>query len=287
MYNKKSDIEIATAADENYAPYLSVMLTSVLDNSPLDRKVHFSIISDGLSAETKESIEWLVAQTSNQASVEFLSVDKTTYADVLVSDHITKTAYLRISLPQLLAKMHGEKVLYLDADILCLTDISELYDQPLNGRTIGAVIDPGQIHALARLGVVSENYYFNSGVMLINCSLWNEQEITKKTIDYLTMHGDKIIYHDQDALNAVLYEKWWHLHPRWNVQTSLITNKFPAPDKMYRKWYEECNEFPALIHFTGHDKPWNTRTNHPFAKQYLNQLDQNKTLMKVGARHVG
>lgn len=287
MCNKKSDIEIATATDENYAPYLSVMLTSVLDNSPLDRKVHFSIISDGLSAETKTSIKEVIARTSNQATVQFLAVDKQTYAHVLVSDHITQTAYFRISLPQLLAKRGCEKVLYLDADILCLTDISELYDQPLNGRTIGAVIDPGQIHALSRLAVVSENYYFNSGVMLINCSLWNEQEITRKTMDYLVTHKDKIIYHDQDALNAVLYEKWWHLHPRWNVQTSLITNKFPAPDKMYRKWYEECNKFPAIIHFTGHDKPWNTLSDHPFTKQYLKQLEQNEALMKVGVSDAG
>ena len=43
-----------------------------------------------------------------------------------------------------------------------------------------------------------------------------------KTIQYLEENGDRIVYHDQDALNAVLYEDWLALEPRWNMQTSLV-----------------------------------------------------------------
>lgn len=71
-------------------------------------------------------------------------------------------------------------MLYLDSDILVLDDIVHLYDQPLNGKTIGAVIDPGQTKALKRLGIESDAYYFNSGVMVIDIDRWNEKMITEK-----------------------------------------------------------------------------------------------------------
>ena len=98
-----------------------------------------------------------------------------------MSDHITTTAYLRISLPSLLQKYSYKKVLYLDADTLVLDDIVQLYDTPLVNQTIGAVIDPGQAYALKRLGIHSSDYYFNSGVMIIDIDRWNEKAITRKT----------------------------------------------------------------------------------------------------------
>lgn len=59
---------------------------------------------------------------------------------------------------------------------------------------------------------------------MIDIDRWNEKAITQKTIQYLEENGDRIIYHDQDALNAVLYEDWLALEPRWNMQTSLVFN---------------------------------------------------------------
>ena len=37
------------------------------------------------------------------------------------------------------------------------------------------------------------------------------------------------VFHDQDALNAILYDQWLELHPRWNAQTHIILKeKTPA-----------------------------------------------------------
>ena len=77
-------------------------------------------------------------------------------------------------------KYSYKKVLYLDADTLVLDDIVQLYDTPLVNQTIGAVIDPGQAYALKRLGIHSSDYYFNSGVMIIDIDRWNEKAITQK-----------------------------------------------------------------------------------------------------------
>lgn len=64
--------------------------------------------------------------------------------------------------------------------MLVLDDIVKLYDEPLNGKTIGAIIDPGQVKALERLGIDSDDLYFNSGVMVIDIDQWNKKKLQKK-----------------------------------------------------------------------------------------------------------
>ncbi|MGX7172612.1 glycosyltransferase family 8 protein [Enterococcus ratti] len=274
-------VPVVTASDENYAPYLSVMIATVLENVNQSKHIYFYVIDDGISEYSKEGLRQTVKNYPVKASIQFLTVDKNIYEDFLVSDHITTTAYLRISLPKLLMKYNYKKVLYLDSDILVMDDIVKLYEQPLNHQTIGAIIDPGQAKALKRLGIDSNAYYFNSGVMVIDIQQWNQKQITEKTIRYLKENGQRIIYHDQDALNAVLYEDWKQLEPKWNMQTSLIFERHPAPDATYEKLYQAGNDAPSIIHFTGHDKPWNTLKNHPYTNAYLKKL-AHSVLKKVG-----
>ncbi|MGG5319011.1 glycosyltransferase family 8 protein [Enterococcus sp. AZ072] len=272
MLSQKNTIPVVTASDENYAPYLSVMLGSLLDHISKEVSLNIYVIDDEISAASKEKLKETVQNKSDKATIQYLTVDGQVYEDFLVSDHITTTAYYRISLPKILKKYNYKKVLYIDADTLILDDVAELYRQNLKQKTIGAVIDPGQTKALERLGIDSKDYYFNSGVMVIDIERWNNRQITEKTIDFLRNHGDRIIYHDQDALNAVLYEDWAPLHPKWNMQSSLIFNRHPAPNPLYRILYKEGNETPAIVHFTGHDKPWNTLEGHPYQEQYMDLL---------------
>ncbi len=82
-------------------------------------------------------------------------------------------------------------------------------------------------------------------------------------------------------MNAVLYEDWEPLHPKWNMQTSLIFERHPAPNEKYERLYKEGNEKPSIVHFTGHDKPWNTLKDHPYTNLYLKKL-AHSTLTKVG-----
>ncbi|MGX7125451.1 glycosyltransferase family 8 protein [Enterococcus viikkiensis] len=274
MFSNQKELPIVTASDENYAPFLSVMIRTLLEHTNRMTPIHFYIIDDDLSMESKRKLKQTVQLYSTKAAIEFMTVNKETYKDFLVSDHITTTAYYRISLPKTFKNSGYEKILYIDADTFILDDVTKLYQTDLENKTIGAIIDPGQTKALARLGIDSKDYYFNSGVMVIDIKRWNQRNITEKTIDYLKNNRDKIIYHDQDALNAVLYEDWTQIHPRWSMQSSLITDKHPAPTLYHKKLYAEGRANPAIVHFTGHDKPWNTLTGHPFQDAYMKVLQE-------------
>lgn len=267
-------IPVVSASDEHYAPFLCVMITSLLENTSPNTEIDFYILDDQISRRSKNLLRQTVKVHSNLATITFIPVDSQLYEHFLISDHITKTAYFRLSLPKLLKAYNYTRILYIDADTLILADVQELYDTPLHDKVIGAVIDPGQTKALKRLGIVSDDYYFNSGVMLVDLQRWSEQQVTEKTLAFLTEHSDRILYHDQDALNAVLYEQWAPFHPKWNMQTSLVFERHPAPTKTYEQLYKEGNEAPAIVHFTGHDKPWNTLENHPYQQLYMEKLSE-------------
>ena len=263
-------IPIVSAADNNYAPYLSVTLKTILDNLSSDYDVAFYIIDDHITSESKEKLEQIIS--NHTATINYLEVDSELYADVMESDHITQTAYYRISLPDLLDDKHYKKVLYIDSDVLVLDDISKLYETDIGDKAVGAVIDPGQALVHPRLGIETEDYYFNSGLLLMDLDNWRKAKITEKTLTFLEEQTDKIIYHDQDALNGTLYEKWYALHPKWNAQTSLVFERHQPPNEYYAKTYKEAVNQPSIVHFTGHDKPWNSDEYHPYTKKYLEEL---------------
>ncbi|SEK96403.1 Lipopolysaccharide biosynthesis protein, LPS:glycosyltransferase [Carnobacterium iners] len=266
----KKIIPIVSAADDQYTPYLSVMIMTLLEHLADNVAIIFYIIDDHISRESKEKLTQVISNHSSE--IHYLEVDSELYAGVLESDHINQTAYYRISLPDLLEGKNYQKVLYIDCDVLVLDDVSVLYDTDIGENIIGAVIDPGQALVLDRLGIDTADYYFNSGLLLIDLANWRAAKITEKTLTFLEEEEDKIIYHDQDALNAILYERWFPLHPKWNVQTSLLFERHRPPTANYQKQYKEAIKQPSIVHFTGHDKPWNSNEYHPYNRLYLKEL---------------
>lgn len=65
--------------------------------------------------------------------------------------------------------------------------------------------------------------YFNSGLMIIDMDKWRKHSISEKVINFINNNSeDMFVFHDQDALNAILYDQWHDLHPRWNAQTHIM-----------------------------------------------------------------
>ncbi|MBU5584125.1 glycosyltransferase family 8 protein, partial [Enterococcus sp. S181_ASV_20] len=89
MISKIEEIPVVTAADENYAPYLSVMISTLLENTSRKTPIRFFVIDDDLSVSSKEKLIQTVHKFSDVAVIQFVKVDEKVYEDFLVSDHIT------------------------------------------------------------------------------------------------------------------------------------------------------------------------------------------------------
>ncbi|MEO2721894.1 glycosyltransferase family 8 protein, partial [Enterococcus faecium] len=57
MEKRYGVVPVVTASDENYAPYLSVMIATALENCNKARRIKFYVIDDGLSEYSKQGLE--------------------------------------------------------------------------------------------------------------------------------------------------------------------------------------------------------------------------------------
>jgi lipopolysaccharide biosynthesis glycosyltransferase len=208
--------------------------------------------------------------------IRFLSIDTDSYKNATESRYINKTAYYRISIPEVITDSNVERVIYIDCDTLVLTDVSELQEMDLGGKMLAAVEDAGQLQRLEKMNITNEGRYFNSGLMVIDMENWRKHSISDKVLRFIDENNDPdyLYLHDQDALNAILWDKWKPIHPRWNAQSFIIMKTKTPKELAERKRHKEARQSPAIVHFTGANKPWNADVGHPYAPLYFTFLQQ-------------
>ncbi|WP_231687957.1 glycosyltransferase family 8 protein [Bacillus sp. FJAT-27251] len=252
-----------SATNDNYAQHLAVTLTSLLKNKKKDTRVHIYILYGDLTDISIKKLKRTIKKF--RAAVTFLKVDVHMVEEFALStgaqNYISKEAYYRIMIPDLLGE-DIPKALYLDCDMIVRTDLSKLWKTNIDTYDLAAVDESRVIPVqdresrIYRLSLPSESYYFNSGLLLMNLKRWREQKISSEVIQFIKANPDKLALLDQDALNAVLYNRWLRLEDKWNYTTS------------------HCAVLPlekaAVLHFTGPDKPWNSKS--PFKKEYVKYL---------------
>ncbi|QQF62957.1 glycosyltransferase family 8 protein [Bacillus mojavensis] len=274
---KKDEImHIVSCADDNYARHLGGMFVSLLTNMDQNRKVKLYVIDGGIEPDNKKRLEETTLKFG--VPIEFLEVDANQYEHAVESSHITKAAYYRISIPDLIKDESIKRMIYVDCDALVLEDISKLWDLDIAPYTVAAVEDAGQHERLKEMNITDTGKYFNSGIMVIDMEPWRKQNITEKVLNFINENGsdDFLVLHDQDALNAILYDKWYELHPRWNAQTYIMLKLKTPPTLLGRKQYNETRENPAIVHFCGGEKPWNSNTKHPYRDEYFHYMSYTK-----------
>ena len=125
-----------------------------------------------------------------------------------VTDRYPKTIYYRLLAHQYLPKqLH--RILYLDADVLCINDIGPLYDTDLAGYLYASAIHTGltgttEVINKIRLQNFDADGYYNSGVLLMNLDLIRQRVHAEDIYAYIREHV--LLLPDQDVLNA-LYGK--------------------------------------------------------------------------------
>lgn len=156
-----------------------------------------------------------------------------------------------------------EKILYLDADMVCAGDIAELYDISLDGHMWAGAIDGGAtIDDLNRLGLPETHQYVNAGVAIINVKKLRECFTESDIINPIVANHEKWIYLDQDFVNKVFHG-----------DIKIISNKYNFLTKIFT--YEDLSLNPIVFHYAGSIKPWDddvTRFYREFVEPYYEAL---------------
>lgn len=171
------------------------------------------------------------------------------------SDYITSETFGRLALPRLLPESVS-RVLYLDADVLIMNSVSELFSLKMRGALIAGVREASDPFLWSRNGL--EHVfdidldpwlpYFNAGVLLMDVNGLREADAEARCLQYVQRHRPARM--DQDALNAILHDRFLELPSVWNVENYYFKTE------ARRKRYAQLLENARILHFVGHKKPW-------------------------------
>lgn len=242
-------LNVVFNADSGYLPHLATALQSLFHfNSTLVRNVF--VVSADISLDQQLRVTSGLDQIQRE-KIQFVSVASSLIENFHVSRHISRAAYLRFFLPEILPE-ELQTALYLDCDLVVLNSLTPLIDMlgPLDDETLAWAVEESNGSHLTKFGF-SSNHYFNSGVMFINLETWRRDSITSQLVDTAASLQSRAPWWDQDSLNLVLENKWKVLPPDYN-----FTGKFPA-------------EIVRIAHFAGSRKPWMYGCDHPLAKEYF------------------
>lgn len=261
---KKFPIPIVFCADKTFTAHIAVTMISLMDSNK-EFNFQFVLISSDLDKERLKKLKSLV--NSRKSEFTYIHLDQGNFDGFPLMKHVSKAAYYRINIPKILK---DKMILYLDADIVCVGDISSFLELELSGKILAAVTDP-IFRWHEDLNMSPGSRYFNSGVMLINTEAWNDAHITDRVLDFIQNNTDKIRFVDQCGLNAVIDGSWLELSPKFNQQAILFRDDFNFETSgLALEELEKARKEPLLIHYTGPSKPWHYNNNHPYKHIYWN-----------------
>lgn len=263
-----SEITIVSAADDGFVPHLATLFLSLLQTKETDTVINFYVIDDNISLVSKDKLNQMINEYN--ATISYLQIDTLEFDDMVESDRIPTTAYFRIAIPNFLKQTDIERAIYLDCDIVALQPIEDIWRIDLGDKLVAAVEDAGFHQRLDAMEIdANSNTYFNSGVMIIDLVKWRTEKITEQVLNFASTNQEELRFHDQDALNAILHDRWLILHPKWNAQAYILQGEKDHPTKIGKIEYDEARRDPALVHYSGHVKPWHKESDHPYQENYL------------------
>jgi lipopolysaccharide biosynthesis glycosyltransferase len=261
-------VPIVLASDENYAPYMAAAMQSVMENADKDQKYIFVILYKALKEETLEKLRLQVSAYS-YFSIKFINVSKEFEKYTLNMGMWSVEMYFRLIAPWLL--MEFDKIIYMDCDIICNSDIAAIYDVNIGNNLIAGVPDIPQISILNntkhkgdfKSSIIKKldkpENYINSGFIIMNL----EEFRNKFASDYLLSlaQNAEYKYPDQDLLNLIaknsvfiLPQEFNFLNTNWDISH--------APKNLIDE-YNKAKKNPKIIHYTT-TKPWKQELNPPY-----------------------
>ncbi len=248
-------VNLLFSIDDGYLDQFKVTLYSLVQNTS-QKGLHIYVLQPQLLTKTDE-----LTFFCHKLGVSYhpIVVDDTLFANAPTTDRYPKAIYYRLLAHEMLPD-HLDKILYLDADILCLNDFMPLYqlDMAENLYAASSHIEDNEVMDFInkrRLQNVEASSYFNSGILLMNLKAIRQSVRAQDIFDYIDKHRAMLFLPDQDVLNGL-----------YGHQTLLIPEQIYNYDARYsllylmrsnREWdLDWVINHTVFLHFCGREKPW-------------------------------
>lgn len=261
-------VDVACSLTKNISISLLVMINSIVSNTRDPKRLRFNIVVPSGECDIFHNL--IQKGFPNR---EFDLRIKDFVPPVFMSDYLqnrfrpkTEQAkqsrymqYSRLFYKQIFPDI--DKVICLDTDILVLGDLSNLYDavEKFNSDQVFAAA-PHLVPAfmyfsnpfLIRSEIPLLKTTFNSGVILTDLSLWQE-EIYTRLRHYLQLDAEqdyRLYYLGDETILNLLFQNFIHLDPKWNRCGY-------GNSRLLTCWMLRPLHEIEIIHWSGgHHKPW-------------------------------
>lgn len=273
------EMNIVYASDDNYADILGTSMLSLLENNKESESIDVYILDDGIKADNKKKL-LSIAEKYNRKLI-FVSIPNLhalAGVEIHTNERWSLSTFSRLFLEGLLPQ-EVEQVIYLDCDILVNSSLEEMYNTDLGDYYCGGVADCLSDGHKSNIGLSSDDYYINAGVMLISLKNWRKAKLCEKFISFLNKYGGNTPYVDQGVINGIIGKNIMPLSLKYDVYTAIFDFsyndliKYRKPSKYYsEKEVYDAKENPVIIHFTTSFlslRPWIENCNHPYVSEWL------------------
>tara|TARA_S200000501_G_scaffold339004_1_gene346260 strand:- start:3024 stop:3959 length:936 start_codon:yes stop_codon:yes gene_type:complete len=240
-------INILYCFDETYNKVALTSIKSLTEN--INTPITFYIIHRNPESIDSKLIEIRNYQYVHQVFVYKFDNKKISFPNT-VNRHVSEATYYRLFIEDYLPK-DIDNLLYLDADVVCVNnpknEIESIFlELNQSEKTCAASTEFTSnntgINVFTRLSL-SNNKYFNAGVLFINYKKWLENNIKDYSLDIIKNSKVDLEFWDQDILNKYYDGNYFEISKNMNYRS---ISKIESNNFQNIKFY----------HYVGSVKPW-------------------------------
>ena len=269
---EKNNIAIAITSSDEYAPFLGVLIESIIRNSSDCYNYDIIVLSKEITEKNKRLLLMEIA-TKNNFSIRFFEIGSyLCNYKFHTGYHITPMTYCRLALVDVLKEY--PKTIYLDCDVIINSDIAELYNCDMGNNFIAAAVDTVMAgldnspekdayrkeqleYNINELGVKEVFKYFNAGIIVLNLKELRKKYNAEDLLDLAASKDWK--WFDQDVLNKICYGRVYLLEQKWNYMCHRLDAEGDSTEKLAPKEiydaYCDAGINPKALHYCGRTTP--------------------------------
>ena len=206
-------VTVVSCGDENFTAPTGVLFRSIMDHAAPGRFYDLIYLHNGADPVLLAQLKTL-AEGNEQVSIRCCDIREVFQTEGLQvgnrSDFSVMT-FARLVIPEVLD--HGyRRALYLDGDMIALTDVASLFDSDLEGKPLGSTVDFGFLSSVYTdasirrygediLGLTSPEDYFMAAVLVMDLEQLRRTYPVSAMMD--TARSRAWNWHDQDVLNRL------------------------------------------------------------------------------------
>lgn len=242
----------------------SVSIKSLLDCADKDTVYDIRVFHSDLDLRNQKLLSSLVEGTRHNIAFNYINPAQFSNAPKSKGSW-TEIVYYRFLVPSVLKEY--DKVVYSDVDVLFKDDLFELYKTDIEDFELGAVRAEKNTPNTIGHKYFKENkkdYIFWSGLMLLNCKRFREEDIFSKLLKNAEIYYQELKFFDLDLVN-ITCQKIKPLEFKYCVLQGIYYPEDFSESIDYKylkdiytdKELTDAKINPAIIHYAGKPgKPW-------------------------------